>query len=60
MLAFENSFSDKFIWREAKTRKSKGLSSMALNSYNNRKYKEREENRKLSEFIRKTVMNACI
>ena len=33
MLAFENSFSAKFIWQEAKMRKSKGCSSMDLNSY---------------------------
>ena len=33
MLAYRSSFSYKFIWREARTRKSKGFSSMALNSY---------------------------
>ena len=33
MLAYRSSFSYKFIWREARTRKSKGFSSMTLNSY---------------------------
>ena len=43
MLAFKNVIFIKFIWREATTRKHEVFSSLALNSYENFKYKELDE-----------------